>query len=113
MDRYEHCTIEWYWATPPGADPATFAPTFTLFFAGGQSESHQGGRAELTSFFSKLGHSGWRITTAVNSSNWILWTLERKLACPVPPLSLTEPGYAGAPNGAIRLGWTIPSNATI
>ena len=79
MDRYEHCMVEWYWSPPAGVEPEKFAPSFSVFFAGGQREAHEGGNAELASFFSQLGHEGWRIATAVTSSNWILWTLERKL----------------------------------
>jgi hypothetical protein len=81
MDRYEHCIIEWYWGAPAGAlDPAKFRPSYTIFFAGGQTELHEGGNAELASLFSKMGQEGWRVSTAVTSSNWIHWTLERKLA---------------------------------
>ena len=79
MVRYEHSMIEWYWSPPPNVDPATFRPSFTVFSGSGRSESHQGGNAELTAYLSKLGQSGWRVTTAVHSANWILWTLEREV----------------------------------
>jgi hypothetical protein len=79
MDRYEVCTVEWYWMAPPHADPKLpFKPTFTASFGGARSESHLGSTPELTSYLGKLGQEGWRITSAVNSANWILWTLERR-----------------------------------
>ena len=78
MDRYEHCIVEWVWSTPTNLDPTGFKPTFTIFFAGGQAESHEGGNRELATMFCRLGQEGWRITTAQTATNWILWTLERK-----------------------------------
>jgi hypothetical protein len=79
MERYEVCTVEWYWMAPPSADPKNpFRPSFTVSFGGGRSESHEGSTGELTTFLGRLGGDGWRITSAVNSSNWILWTLERR-----------------------------------
>jgi hypothetical protein len=80
MDRYEHCMIEWVWSPPANVDPTTFKPVFTVFFAAGQAEMHQGGNAELTTMLCKMGQQGWRITTGQTSTNWILYTLERKLA---------------------------------
>ena len=80
MDRYENCMVEWNWAVPNGLDPATFKPSFTVFLPDGKQEAHQGGNPELTALFNTMGQSGWRVTTAITASNWILWTLERKLA---------------------------------
>jgi hypothetical protein len=82
MDRYEHCMIEWIWSPPAGVTSSAFEPGFTVFFAGGQAERHEGGNAELTTLLSRMGQEGWRVTTGLTSSNWILYTLERKLSEP-------------------------------
>ena len=78
-ERYEHCMVEWYWSAPIGTDPSGFKPSFTIFFTNNQQESRDGGAPQLTTFLSKLGQEGWHITSSVTSSNWILWTLERKV----------------------------------
>ncbi len=78
FERYEHCMIEWYWSAPAGADAKTFQPSFTLFFANNKKESRLGGSAELTTLLNQLGGDGWSISSSVTSSNWILWTLQRK-----------------------------------
>lgn len=79
MERFEHCMVEFYWAVPSGVDPVLFKPAFTVFHSNGQQEAQQGGNPELTALFNKMGQEGWRIATAITASNWILWTLERKL----------------------------------
>ena len=80
MDRFEHCMVEFYWTHPNGVDPVLFKPGFIHFRADGTREAQEGGNPELTTLFNKLGAEGWRISTAITTSNWILWTLERKLA---------------------------------
>jgi hypothetical protein len=80
MERYEHTIVEWYWTVPNGTEAALFKPTFAVFHADGQSEAHEGGNVELAALFNRLGQSGWRVSTAITASNWILYTLERKLA---------------------------------
>lgn len=80
MDRYEHCMIEFYWTHPSGVDPAAFKPSFTVFYPDGRVESHEGSNAALTKLLNGLGGEGWRVATGMTTSNWILYTLERKLA---------------------------------
>ncbi|MBX3207949.1 MAG: hypothetical protein KF764_23080 [Labilithrix sp.] len=79
MDRFEHCMVEFYWTPPAGAAPGSFKPSFSVFHPDGRQEPHEGSNPELAVLFSRLGAEGWRVATAVSSSNWILWTLERKL----------------------------------
>jgi hypothetical protein len=79
MDRYEHCMVEFYWSHPNGVDPVRFKPGFTVFYPDGRRESQEGNNAELNTLFNQLGAEGWRVGTGVTTSNWILWTLERKL----------------------------------
>jgi hypothetical protein len=78
MDRYETCMVEWYWCAPANLDPSSFAPNFAVFFANGQTESHQGSNAEVNRYLTHLGQQGFNLTTAVASSNWILYTLARR-----------------------------------
>ncbi len=79
MDRYEHCMIEYYWSFAPGVDPAAFRPSFTVFHADGRKEPVEGGNSELTAYLGKLGAQGWRVSSGMTASNWILYTLERRV----------------------------------
>ena len=79
MDRFEHCMLEFYWSQPSYTDSPTWKPSFTIFHADGRHESRVGGNAEITAALNALGKEGWRITSAVTTMNWILWTLERKV----------------------------------
>jgi len=77
-ERFDHCLVEYIWS--PALDGATgFQSSFSVFWGNGRTETYKGGNLELASFFSKLGQTGWRITTSVTTSNWILYTLERRL----------------------------------
>lgn len=80
MDRFEHCMLEYYWSQPSYVDAAQFKPSFTIFHADGRQELQVGGNLEITATLNQLGREGWRIASAVTTTNWILWTLERKLA---------------------------------
>jgi hypothetical protein len=75
--RFDHCLVEYIWM--PSGDNPNFKPGFTVFWGDGRSQDYKGGNAELAAFFSKIGNTGWRITTSVTTSNWILFTLERKI----------------------------------
>ncbi len=78
MERYETCMVEWYWCAPAHVDASGFQPSFTVFFANGQKESHPGLNSEVNRYLSHLGQQGFNVTSAVASSNWILYTLARK-----------------------------------
>lgn len=80
MDRYEHLMVEYYWLPPNGVDPVLFKPSFAVFHPDGHRAVHEGGNPELTVMFNRLGGEGWRITSSITASNWILWTMERKVS---------------------------------
>jgi len=79
MDRFEHCMIEFYWTHPAHVDPAVFKPSFAIFHVDGRQESQDGGNREVLAALNRLGGEGWRVASSITTSNWILWTLERKL----------------------------------
>jgi hypothetical protein len=80
MERFEHCMVEFYWSHPSGVAPARFKPAFTVFHPDGRTELKEGGNPEITALFNQMGTKGWRVSSAVTASNWILWTLERKIS---------------------------------
>lgn len=78
MDAYEHCMVEWYWSPPSESARVTFRPQFVLFFGDGRRETHDGGSPEIAALFGRMGAEGWRISSATNAANWVVWTLERR-----------------------------------
>lgn len=77
--RYDHCLVEYIWTPAAGVDNPNFSPGFTVYWGDGRQQDYKGGNSELSAFFSKIGNTGWRITTSVTTNNWILFTLERRI----------------------------------
>ena len=77
MDRFQHCTLEWYWTAPAGLE-ASFTPHFRIFAPDGSSTAYPGQSGEVTSALSRLGAEGYEVVACIGVANWILWTLKRR-----------------------------------
>lgn len=80
MERFEHLTIEWYWTAAAGTDPSAFQPHFRIFRPDGNDTVHPGYSREVTQALCALGREGYEVVGCIGVSNWILWTLKRRLA---------------------------------
>lgn len=80
MERYEHCTVEWYWAPPVGMDPQAFRAHFKVFRPDGSEATYGGNSGEVTAALTRLGQEGFEVVSCIGVANWILWTLKRRVS---------------------------------
>ena len=69
MEKWEYCTMEWLWDNS----------SIRLNLPDGREVKSRGGYPEVTTTLTTLGASGWEVATCVAVSNWLFWTLKRRV----------------------------------
>ena len=75
----ETCTLEWYWTAPSHGAP-DFVPGYVVYYPDGSTRRGQGSSAEVTLALNELGRMGFGAVSCVAQTNWLLWTLTRRLS---------------------------------
>ncbi len=69
METWEYCTMEWLWDVS----------SIRLNMADGQESKFGGSYMEVVRTLNSLGANGWEVVGCVATSNWMYWTLKRRL----------------------------------
>jgi len=68
-DNFEFCTLEWIWDTQQ----------LRCDLPDGSVDKDSGSYEKVVEMLNKLGKEGWGVASTVSSSNWLFWTLQRKV----------------------------------
>jgi diadenosine tetraphosphate (Ap4A) HIT family hydrolase len=67
MQQWQYCTVEWLWDEK----------SIRVNMPDGIENHHSGTYAEVVATLTRLGSTGWEVSSCVAAGNWLFWTLKR------------------------------------
>jgi diadenosine tetraphosphate (Ap4A) HIT family hydrolase len=67
MQQWQYCTVEWLWDIK----------SLRVNMPDGIENLHSGSYAEVVAILTRLGSTGWEVSSCVAAGNWLFWTLKR------------------------------------